>query len=334
MSKRILVTGGAGFVGHNFISYLLARTDWEIVSLDRLDFSGTLNRLQDELKDNPERRRVSIVHHDLKADLSPWIADRIGEVDFIFHIAAGSHVDRSIRFPVEFVLDNVLGTANLLEFARKQKHLEKFIYMSTDECFGPATSGAHKEHDGYNACNPYAATKAGATELCGAYRNTYGVPAVAVFVMNIFGHRQHPEKFIPMTIANVRDGNVVTIHSNPQRTLPGTRFYIHMDDVSDALFWLSSLNRTDVGYKFNVVGEREISNLELARMIASAQDKELRYELVDARTSRIGHDFRYALDGSLIKSLGWQTKQPVDQRVSEVVEWSLQHPEWIRKRAL
>ena len=141
--KNVLITGGAGFIAHHLISYLLKNTDWNIVSLDRLDYSGNLNRLDNILSDlsNEQKSRVKIVYHDLKSEINPWLKKELGSVDIILHLAAGSHVDRSIDYPMEFVLDNVVGTANILEYARQideSKKLERFVYFSTDEVFGPA----------------------------------------------------------------------------------------------------------------------------------------------------------------------------------------------------
>ena len=158
MSKRILITGGAGFIAHHLIDKILKSTDWEIISLDRLDFSGNLNRLSEIVSTHPstEQKRVKIVHHDLKAEINPEIISAIGRVDYIAHLAAGSHVDRSITYPLEFVMDNVVGTANILDYARKLNNLERFLYFSTDEIFGPAPTGIYfKENDRYNSTNPY-----------------------------------------------------------------------------------------------------------------------------------------------------------------------------------
>ena len=163
--KNVLITGGAGFIAHHLIYYLLNNTDWNIVSLDRLDYSGNLNRLDHIMSQFSEndRKRVKIIYHDLKAELNPWIASDIGHVNYILHLAAGSHVDRSIKFPMEFVMDNVVGTCNILNFAKtinEKKAIERFIYFSTDEVFGPAPSKInYKENDRYNSTNPYSATK-------------------------------------------------------------------------------------------------------------------------------------------------------------------------------
>ena len=196
----VLVTGGAGFVGHHFIRRLLKHPEFKIISLDRLDFSGNLNRLS-ELKEEfgaTELRRLDVIFHDLKAEINNQLAKQIGEVDFIVHMAAGSHVNRSIENPLQFVQDNVVGTCNLLEFARfYQPNLKKFIYFGTDEVFGSAPENIqYAEWDRYNSRSPYSATKAGAEELCVAYENTYKMPVYCTHTMNVFGERQLPEKFI------------------------------------------------------------------------------------------------------------------------------------------
>ena len=337
--KKALITGGAGFIAHHMIGYLLKNTDWEIITLDRLDYSGNLNRLHDlMLGFDPEvRKRVRIVHHDLKAELNPLVRNEIGQVDYILHLAAGSHVDRSIDYPMEFVMDNVVGTCNILDFARTQDNLERFVYFSTDEVFGPAPNGIkYKENDRYNSTNPYSATKAGGEELAVAYENTYGLPVYITHTMNVFGERQHPEKYIPMTIRKVRDGETVTVHSDKTRTIPGSRHYIHAEDGSSAILFLlnyeGKFERTwgDAKCpKFNIVGAEELNNLELAKIIAEAQGRELNYELIDFHSSRPGHDLRYALDGDKMKELGWVPAKSVTERIKEVTNWTIQNNRWI-----
>lgn len=343
MTKKVLITGGAGFIAHHLIGQILRNTDWKVVTLDRLDYSGNLNRLHDlMLSFNPEvRKRVKVVHHDLKAELNPLVRSEIGNVDYILHLAAGSHVDRSIEYPMEFVLDNVVATCNILEFARLQKeNLKRFIYFSTDEVFGPAPNGIkYKENDRYNSTNPYSATKAGGEELAVAYENTYGLPIYITHTMNVFGERQHPEKFIPMCIKRIRDGKTVTIHSDKTCTIPGSRHYIHAEDVADAILFLLNLkylnticvpDKTGAKCpKFNIVGAEELNNLELAQIIAEAQGKELNYELVDFHSSRPGHDLRYALDGDKMKKLGWVPAKSVRERIAEVTKWTLTNERWI-----
>lgn len=339
--KRVLITGGAGFIAHHVIDRILTTTNWEIICLDRLDFSGNLNRLADMMQDHDEsqKQRVKIVYHDLKAEISPLTASMIGDVEYVLHLAAGSHVDRSIEFPMEFVMDNVVGTVNLLQWSRTLKNLEKFVYFSTDEIFGPAPEGVkYKEYDRYNSTNPYSASKASAEELCVAFENTYKLPIFITHTMNVFGERQHPEKFIPLVIKKVRDGEKVIVHSDPSKTIPGKRHYIHAKDVADGLMFILNLQNYkhdgDFGEakcpKFNLVGTEEIDNLELAKIIANAQGKELIYEMVDFHSSRPGHDLRYALDGGLLASMGWTPTIKFSDRVKEVVDWTLKNDRWLK----
>jgi dTDP-glucose 4,6-dehydratase len=344
MTKRVLITGGAGFIGHHIIDLFLKKTDWEIISLDRLDYSGNLNRLDNVVRQYPPevRKRVKIVWHDLKAEIAEINRNLIGDVDIILHLAASSHVDRSISHPMEFVMDNTIGTVHMLNYARTQKNLERFIYFSTDEIFGIAPPGvAYKERDRYNSTNPYSASKAAAEEFCVAYENTYKLPIFITHTMNVFGERQHPEKFIPMCIRKIRDGEKIFIHSDSTKTIPGSRFYIHGKDVAEAMYFLLNLNEDqlksiytpDFGGakcpKFNVVGKEEIDNLQLVKYIAGAVGKEPVYELIDFHTSRPGHDLRYALSGDYMRELGWEPRLTLQERIKEVVDWSLTNKEWI-----
>lgn len=342
MTKTVLITGGAGFIAHHVIDTILRETDWKIVSLDRLDFSGNLNRLYDILEtyDQSTKSRVKIVYHDLKAEINPLINSLLGDVNIILHLAAGSHVDRSIEFPMEFLMDNAVGTVNLLQYARTLKNLERFVYFSTDEVFGPAPVGInYKEFDRYNSTNPYSASKAAAEEFCVAFENTYKLPIYITHTMNVFGERQHPEKFIPMTIRRVKNGEKVSIHSDHTKTIPGSRHYIHAKDVASALMFILNLDRNSIVVddyggakcpKFNIVGAEEINNLELAQMIAKAQGMPLNYEMVDFHSSRPGHDLRYALSGEYMRKLGWYPKITLTERISEVVNWTLANEKWLK----
>ena len=340
MSKKILITGGAGFIAHHIVEKILSTTDWEVITLDRLDFSGNLNRLNEVVskQNDSVKKRIKVVYHDLKAEINPEIAAMIGKVDYIAHLAAGSHVDRSISFPLEFVMDNVVGTANILEYARKLDCLEKFAYFSTDEIFGPAPEGiSYKENDRYNSTNPYSATKAGAEELVVAYENTYGLPSFITHTMNVFGERQNPEKYIPMVIKKVLDGDLVTIHSNKNKTKAGSRHYIHAEDVSEALMFLFNYNFSEIElnqadtkcHKFNIVGKDEIDNLQLAQFISNCLGKDLKFEMVDFHSQRPGHDLRYALDGSKMAKMGW-TPQSAYSRLEKVIKWTVQNERWLK----
>jgi len=324
--KKILLTGGAGFIGHHLVEHILRKTDYRITLLDRIDCSGNLNRLTEIRGWNELKSRCRFVFHDLRAVINDQLALQLGEHDYIFHLAAMTHVDRAIEQPLSAVADNVLGTAHILEHARRG--CERFVYFSTDEVFGPAPEGtAYKEWDRYRSTNPYSATKAGGEELTLAYQNTYGVPALITHTMNVFGERQHVEKYIPSTISKVLTGDLVTIHANKDCTKPGSRFYIHARNVADAL--LHVLKVGSVGDKFNIVGERECDNLELAELIAKTLKRTLHYRLINFHESRPGHDLRYALDGTKLKGLGWEPKVDFEQSLARVVEWTVKNPKWL-----
>jgi len=284
-------------------------------------------------------RRLRIIFHDLKAELNSQIVQDIGHIDIVLHLAAGSHVDRSIQYPMEFVQDNVVGTVNMLDYARKNfPNLDKFVYFSTDEIFGVAPPGvSYKEYDRYNSTNPYSASKAAAEEFCVAYENTYKMPIIVTHTMNVFGERQHPEKFIPSTIQKVRDGDTVIIHADPTRTQAGTRMYIHAQDVAEGLMFILALkdyrHTGDYGAKcpkFNLVGKEEIDNLSLAKMIAKSQDKEIKYEMIDFHSARPGHDLLYSLSGDYMRSLGWEPKIALSERIKQVVTWTLENDRWLK----
>jgi len=273
---------------------------------------------------------MSFVFHDLRAPINGYVAHRLGEVDHVLHLAASTHVDRSITCPMEFVQDNVVGTCNLLDYARTLPNLQTFVYFSTDEVFGPAPEGtAFVEWDRYRSSNPYAATKAGGEELAYSYYNTYRLPVVITHTMNAFGERQHPEKFLPKVINAVLRGETVTIHADATRTKPGRRFYVHARNVAAAVLFLLRHPELTPGEKYNVVGEREVSNLALAQFVAKVIGRPLRYELVDFHSSRPGHDLRYALDGAKLRSMGFRHPKTFEQSLEKTVRWYLAHPEWL-----
>ena len=344
MTKNILVTGGAGFIGHHMIRRLLKHEEYNIISLDRLDFSGNLNRLAELGQEfSPDTmKRLRIVHHDLEAEINPYLAQQIGPVDVIIHMAAGSHVPRSIENPMLFVQDNVVGTCNLLEYVRHHlPNLEKFINFGTDEVFGSAPEGVeYRERDRFNSRSPYSATKAGAEELCVAYENTYGMPIYCTHVMNVFGERQLPEKFIGLAMRKLLAGETLTVHCDEETgTKSGLRHWVHAADVADATVFIMNLPHKgfplaeDFGGatcpKFNIVGQEEISNLEVAQKIASVLGKELKYTMIGVDTQRPGHDFRYALSGEYMKSLGWEPKYDFTTRIEQMVNWTLENNRWL-----
>lgn len=332
--KRVLLTGIDGFIGHHVAEGILKNTDWTVIGLSKIDSASTLHRLADmEDWHTKYNGRCRFIYHDLRSPINPYVANRIGPVNYILHLAASTHVDRSIEAPMEFVLDNVVATCNILDYARTLDGLELFNYFSTDEVFGPAPEGvSYKEWDRYRSSNPYAATKAGGEELAYSYFNTYGLPVFITHTMNVFGERQHPEKFFPKTINAVMRGERLFIHSNPDKTQAGKRMYVHARNVASALmFLIDRFEKGDklIGDKFNIVGERELDNLQLAQSIAAIVGKELKYEMVDFHSSRPGHDLRYALDGSKLEAMGFAFPKTFEESLEKAVRWYMDNPEWL-----
>lgn len=328
--KRILITGGCGFIGHHLVEHVIKNTDWDVIVLDKLTYASEgFDRLRD-IKCFDEKR-VLILTTDFVKEFPEGILKEIGDVDYIVHMGADTHVNNSIKNPEPFVMSNVVGTMRILDFARKQKNLDKMIYFSTDEVFGPAPEGVeYKEWDRYNSTNPYSASKAGGEELCLAYHNTYKVPVMISHTMNVLGERQHPEKFIPMTIKNVLDGKKVIIHSNRSKTKAGSRFWIHARNVACVVLFL--LEKGEAGDKYNIVGEKEVDNLEMAQIIAKVLKKPLNYEMVDFHSSRPGHDLRYALSGEKLYNMGFRYPKTFEESLKSTIEWCLkpQNIRWIK----
>ncbi|HEX3928903.1 MAG TPA: GDP-mannose 4,6-dehydratase [Gemmatimonadales bacterium] len=326
---KLVLTGGCGFIGHHVVEHILRNTDWQIVILDKLSYASSgFQRLRDIAAFDSSR--VSLFAVDFAAPLSPGVLQEIGDVDCIVHMGAETDVDRSITDPEQFVRTNVLGTFHMLEFARRQPKLKWFVYFSTDEVFGPAPGHvAYQEWDRYDSRNPYAATKAAGEELALAWANTYGVPLFVTHTMNVFGERQHRNKFIPKVMNFIAAGDIVPIHADPTGTISGSRFWIHARNVASALCFL--LEHAAPREKYNIVGEREVSNYEMARFVADVMGAELQCQFVDFHSSRPGHDLRYALDGSRMAALGWALPLTFEQSLRKTIEWTLHHPRWLHE---
>lgn len=304
--KRILVTGGVGFVGHHLIEHLLKNTDWDIVSLDRYDASGNPNRLSEVMDMHPQfKGRVKNLFWDLKAELNEGVIKQLGgPFDYIAHLAAGSHVDRSISDPMSFFMDNCIGTVNLMIYAhdeglrRAENFTEdplaempivgKFLYFSTDEVYGPAPETVKgvdplnqgecdvpfegfKEWARLNPNNPYAAAKAAAEMAVISFANTYKIPCVITNTMNIFGERQAAEKFIPLVIRKALSGDKLLVHADHTRTQAGKRHYLHARNICAATLWVLENGKlldgsAKVG-RYNIVGEQEVDNEKMALLV-------------------------------------------------------------------
>jgi len=329
MSKTILVTGGAGFVGHHCVEHLLRNTDWKIIVLDALTYAGNLNRVTDIEVFNPER--VKFVWHDLRAPISETTHKLIGPVDYIIHFAAESHVDKSLEDAIPFALSNVVGTTNLLEYIKRyQPNLKKYIGFNTDEVFGPAEFGVyHKETEKFYPSNPYSASKAGQWCMEFSFAHAFKLPISMIHSMNIIGERQHPEKFVPKTIRAILNGEKIILHGKNKNDL-SSRCWIHARNVADALLFL--LGRAETGETYNIVGE-ERTVLEMANWICEVikgrklKDEEIQW--VDYHTARPGHDKRYALSGEKMAKMGWKPPVDLEESLKKTVKWTLEHQKWL-----
>lgn len=330
MSTTILVTGACGFIGHHLVEHILTKTDWSVVVLDKLSYaSNGFERLRDtQCLDNP---RLRVFTTDLVNPLPKGLVKEIGDdVKYIVHMAAETHVDNSIRDPRYTIRNNVDSTVNMLEYARNLPNLEKFFNFSTDEVFGPALDGKlFREWDTHRPTNPYSASKSCAEQLCLAYENTYKLPIVIVNVMNAFGERQHVEKFIPLCIKKVLNNEKVYIHSYSDRVTAGTRFYIHARNIANAVMFL--VDKGQVGEKYNIAGEKEVSNLELAQFIAAEVGKKLDFEMVDFHSDRPGHDLRYGLDGTKLSELGFSLPVDFEDSLRKTIQWTLANQKWLEE---
>ena len=327
MTKTVLITGGCGFIGHHFVEHIFTKTDWNIIVLDKLTYaSHGLERLRNT--DTLDSKRVKVFTYDLSHPLSIGLKKELGDVNYIVHMAADTHVDNSISSPVPFIKNNIMSSVHMLEYARTLSNLEIFFYFSTDEVYGPALGNKlFQEDERHNPTNPYSASKSGAEQICVAYHNTYDVPVMRINVMNAMGERQHVEKFIPKVIKKVLNNELVEIHSYPDKKTSGTRYYIHARNIAAGVLFL--LENGTIGESYNLTGEKEVSNLEMAQIIADTIGKPLNYEMVDFHSDRPGHDLRYGLDGNKMKKMGWSLPIDFETSLRNTVKWTVDNQMWL-----
>lgn len=340
---KILLTGAAGFVGSHVLRHLLVNTDWEIICPVTFRHQGVPERIKSAME-GQDHARVQVERHDIRAGFSYQAYRRWGRVDVIMNVASESHVDRSIEDPSGFILNNVEMMTGILEYARQAKP-RLFLHMSTDEVYGPAY-GEHKHREGepHLPSNPYSASKSAQEAIAFAYWRTYGVPVVITNTMNIVGEMQDPEKFVPKVMQHVAQGKEMPLHASASGEM-GSRFYLHARNLADAWLFLTKGYIVHNGpeasavpmyrggnmdlARWNIVGEREVTNLEMAQMIAGYMDKPLIWRAEDFHSSRPGHDLRYALDGTKLADVGWKAPFSLDESLRKTVQWTLEHPEWL-----
>lgn len=320
---KIVLTGASGMVGAHILKHLLkVYPGAYFICPCSWRHKGEPDKLKWARKGNEER--VTVLTHDLSAPFTEGLKKQIGQPDYILNIASDSHVDRSITEPVDFVQNNINLVLNMLELARETKP-KMFLQFSTDEVFGYAPEGTyHKEWSVTNPSNPYSASKAAQEALAISYWRTYTLPVVITNTMNVFSELQDWEKFIPLCVKRILNGEKIYVHSYPGEEKAGSRFYIHGDSVAEAIARI--METTPAQYpdnehldRYNIVGDEEVDNLTLAQTIANILGQELIYELTDAHSSRPGHDVRYALDGTKMKEMGWEPSCNYAEKLKEVV---------------
>lgn len=331
--KKIIITGGAGFIGSHVVRrFVTAYSDYQIINLDKLTYAGNLANLKD-IENRPNYRFV-------KGDITD--AAFIDELfaaeqpDAIIHLAAESHVDRSISNPLEFVLTNVVGTVNLLNAARK--HWEgrydqhRFYHVSTDEVYGAlGASGMFTEETKYDPHSPYSASKASSDHFVRAYHDTYGLDVVVSNCSNNYGSHHFPEKLIPLAINNIKNNKSVPVYGKGENV----RDWLWVEDHARAIDVI--FHKAATGQTYNIGGHNEWKNIDLIRLLCSIMDRKLdrtagdSAKLITFVKDRAGHDLRYAIDATKLKhELGWEPSLQFEEGLEKTVEWYLANEEWLQ----
>jgi len=324
----ILITGAAGFLGSHLVEEILVNTNWNIIGLCRMTYVGDLRRLMDSLHVQKHANRIKLVYHDLKFALPPHLIEEIGQVNYIAHIAANSHVDRSIMYPKQFFEDNVMGTVNLLEWYRQYSPEAIFINYLTDEVFGPAPPDYDfVETDRWRPSNPYSASKAGQGAVGISYHITYKLPIITTYTMNLFGERQHKEKLVSKSIDYILQDKTIPIHAKlddfGKVEYVGERHWLHARNAANATVFL--FTHGIAGEHYNIVGDTKLKNDEMVEAIASILNKPYKIEYIDFHKTRPGHDRRYALNGKKLKEMGWEPPLCFDMSLKKTIDWTLSH---------
>jgi dTDP-glucose 4,6-dehydratase len=315
--KRLLVTGGAGFIGSNFIRLMLGKyPDYKITNLDKLTYCGNL----ENLKDVENNKNYSFVKGDI-AD-GALAAKLVKDCDVVINFAAESHVDRSINDPSEFLRTNIFGTYTLLEAAKKAG-TKLFVQISTDEVYGSIEKGAFKEDDPLKPNSPYSSTKAGADLLARSYFVTFKMPIIITRSSNNFGPYQYPEKVIPLFITNLMAGKKVPLYGDGMNV----RDWLYVVDNCEGIDTV--MHRGKPGEVYNIGGGTEITNLELTRTLLDITGKDKSH--IEYVKDRLGHDRRYALDISKAEKLGWRPRHNFKDAIRLTAEWYKNNEAWWNK---
>jgi len=316
-TREVLVTGGAGFIGSNFVRHALqTHPDWHITNLDKLTYAGRMETLKDVV-DHPRHR---FVHGDV-AD--PQVAAPLVKAsEIVVHFAAETHVDRSILEAGEFIRTDIIGTFVLLEAARAASNLRSFIQISTDEVYGSVPKGSSVETDELKPRNPYSASKSGADRLAYSYWATYHVPVIVTRASNNYGPYQFPEKVMPLFITNALDNIPLPLYGEGLNI----RDWLHVTDHCRGIDVV--IERGMPGEVYNIGGGNEVRNVDLTRALLRLLDRP--DSLIKPVEDRPGHDLRYSLDTTKLKTLGWQPQVPFDEGLRDTVRWYRDNEWWWR----
>jgi dTDP-glucose 4,6-dehydratase len=314
---QVLVTGGAGFIGSNFVRYAIAtHPDWQVTTLDKMTYAGRLENLRDVM-DNPRHRFV-------KGDIADAAVagPLVAASDYVINFAAETHVDRSILHAGDFIKTDVYGTYVLLEAARTAKSLKRFVQISTDEVYGSVPTGSSRETDELRPRNPYSASKAGADRLAYSYWATYNVPVVITRASNNYGPNQFPEKVIPLFITNLIHDLPVPLYGDGQNV----RDWLHVEDHCRGVDML--LTAGQPGEVYNIGGGNEVRNVDLTHRLLDLLGKPT--ALITRVEDRLGHDRRYSLDTGKLQAMGWAPKHDFAQGLADTVAWYRANDWWWR----
>jgi dTDP-glucose 4,6-dehydratase len=333
--KKLLVTGGCGFIGTNFVRYLLEESDFDgtVVNVDALTYAGNPENLRD-MESRFPGRYVFVKANVCDKERMATVFDGYG-IDAICHFAAESHVDRSIVKPDAFIQTNIVGTFNLLELARKyQDRVTLFHHISTDEVFGSlGKEGYFTEETPYRPNSPYSASKASSDHLVRAYHKTYGLPVTISNCSNNYGPYQFPEKLIPLTILNALEGKPLPVYGDGLNV----RDWLYVRDHCTAIWRI--MEHGERGETYNVGGNTEMENIRIVEMICDIMDELLpagkgpyRRDLITFVRDRPGHDRRYAIDCTkLMRELGWRPEESFEAGIRKTIRWHLDHTEWVNR---
>ncbi len=314
MSRRYLITGGAGFIGSNFIRYLFEHESGaEITNLDAMTYAGVPMTVA-ELDAHPNHR---FVHGDIRDE--QLVSELVPGHDVVVHFSAESHVDRSIERPSDFLDTNVVGTGVLLEAARRNEGT-RFIHVSTDEVYGSLDTGFAEEADPLVPSSPYSASKAGSDLLALSYAETYGLDVLVTRCTNNYGPYQFPEKVIPLFVTNLLDGDKVPLYGDGLNE----RDWLYVDDHCAALHLLVDAGET--GAIYNIGANEQLANIDLTRTILDALD--LDDERIEYVVDRLGHDRRYAVDSGKLRALGWAPVHSFEERIVDTIDWYRSREDW------